>query len=726
MTGYHVKNGSVTFRRETGSILQMRLVYLLIIPGALSLYGQVCPPARILPSGAVNGRLDDSSCFLSDSTAYSAYRLDLPTRGEIEIALSTSEDFLLVLRDNSGAKLDSGATIGRPIEAGSYTLLVNARVPGQAGQYSVRTSFTAEPGTLCAGFPSLGLSQTVSGILGSSGCTLPDGTLYEAYSLNTFGAGELSISVSTADFAPAIFVRTSDGSAVAAGDSAVTATVDGDTRYTIVVATNGQQGAFQLTTSFGAADGETCRAVKKLSGDDTVNGAISVDSCTATLPASAVLAYYDYYDVALPAAGVLDVSVESTDFAATVSLLDDGGNAIASDIAGPESSEAQLRVQVPAGRYTLQVRGTIPSGGAYRLRDQLTPGAPQPCGLMPATPGDGPSGVLSAASCRTGLGLADLYSMPLPAAGTLELNLTSDALLNGILAVRDSKDNLVLVSEDLQSMGATHLSVDLPAGAYTVAAGARSGSGFYQMTSTFTAHEIPGCTAVQPLDINGGYVQKLGPGSCRGANGGFVDYYEFTLPSDAAVAMILTSSELDGYLTLTDSAGKVLRSDDNSYGYGDPLIIQYLSAGTYRLAARAASGTPGGLYEVDVRSAMGARPPFCGVKATIPLGGSVSGTIDFAGCQYPDAAFADIYKIEVTGSATLDVRVESSAFDAQTLLLDAKGNLVDRDDDSGGGTNARINRLVAPGAYYVVAKPVSDYRSSGAYTVSVQAELQPI
>jgi hypothetical protein len=129
---------------------------------------------------------------------------------------------------------------------------------------------------------------------------------------------------------------------------------------------------------------------------------------------------------------------------------------------------------------------------------------------------------------------------------------------------------------------------------------------------------------------------------------------------------------------------------------------------------------------VDVRSTLGPRPPFCGVKATVPLGGSVSGRIDFAACQYTDATFADIYKIEVTGSATLDVRVESSAFDAQTLLLDAKGNLVDRDDDSGGGTNARINRLVAPGTYYVVAKPASDYRSSGAYTVSVQAELQPI
>jgi len=278
----------------------------------------------------------------------------------------------------------------------------------------------------------------------------------------------------------------------------------------------------------------------------------------------------------------------------------------------------------------------------------------------------------------------------------------------------------------VQGLGATHLSIDLPAGAYTIAAGARYGDGFYQMTSTFTAHEIPPCAAVQALDVNGGYVQKLGTGSCRGPNGGPVDYYEFTLPSDAVVAAIMTFSELDGYLTLTDSSGNVVRTDDNSYGYGDPLIIQYLSDGTYRLGARAASGISGGLYEVDVRSILGPRPAFCGAKATIPIGGSVSATISFAGCQYTDATFADIYKVDVTGSATLDVRVESSEFNAYLLLLDAKGNLVDADDDSGGGTNARINRLVAPGTYYVVSKPVSEYTSGGAYTVSVQAELQPI
>src|SRR5262249_44388559 len=166
---------------------------------------QMCAPGRVLPAGAISGVLDNASCFLSDSTAYASYRLDLPVRGSIRIALTTTQDFLLLLRDSSGAKIDSGATIRRPLEAGAYTLLVNARVPGQTGQYSVRTEFTAETGVLCKAFPSLGLAQKTDGALGASGCTLPDGSPYDGYWLNTFGAGTLTVSVA-ADWTPAIFI----------------------------------------------------------------------------------------------------------------------------------------------------------------------------------------------------------------------------------------------------------------------------------------------------------------------------------------------------------------------------------------------------------------------------------------------------------------------------------------------------------------------------------------
>src|SRR5260370_33725560 len=78
-------------------------------------------------------------------------------------------------------RVDSGASLLRPIEAGSYTLLVNGSTAGQSGSYTVNTSFTSEPGMLCSNFPAIGRHETVAGKLPSSGCLAPDGTPSEAF-----------------------------------------------------------------------------------------------------------------------------------------------------------------------------------------------------------------------------------------------------------------------------------------------------------------------------------------------------------------------------------------------------------------------------------------------------------------------------------------------------------------------------------------------------------------
>ena len=264
---------------------------------------------------------------------------------------------------------------------------------------------------------------------------------------------------------------------------------------------------------------------------------------------------------------------------------------------------------------------------------------------------------------------------------------------------------------------AAHVTADLPAGVYTLVGAANSGAGNYHLSSKFTAHDIPACSFAQPLDLNGGFIQRLGPRSCTGANGQPVDYYTFTLSADSLVLAVMTSSEVDGYLTLYDAGGNLVRSDDSSYGSNDPLIVQYLPAGTYKLAARAASSTVGGLYQVDLRTVTGPRPPFATPKATMTPGDTVSGMITYTGCQYIDNTFADLYQMNLTADATIDLRLNSSEFDAYLVLLDSKGAVIDEDDDSGGNTNARITRNLAAGTYYIVVKPFGDYTSHGAYTL---------
>jgi hypothetical protein len=70
----------------------------------------------------------------------------------------------------------------------------------------------------------------------------------------------------------------------------------------------------------------------------------------------------------------------------------------------------------------------------------------------------------------------------------------------------------------------------------------------------------------------------------------------------------------------------------------------------------------------------------------------------------------------------LDLRLNSSEFDAYLLLLDAKGVVVDEDDDGGGNTNSRITHALPAGSYFVVVKPFGDYTAHGAYTLVTKAQ----
>src|SRR5579872_2591140 len=107
----------------------MRLVLVLGL-GISALYGQNCAPAPILPAGQFNGSLGPGSCSLSDGTPYNSYRLVLPGRGQLQVALNSNVTGIgLILQDSTGAQIASGASLQRPMEAGTYTLLVNAKTP---------------------------------------------------------------------------------------------------------------------------------------------------------------------------------------------------------------------------------------------------------------------------------------------------------------------------------------------------------------------------------------------------------------------------------------------------------------------------------------------------------------------------------------------------------------------------------------------------------------------
>ena len=61
-------------------------------------------------------------------------------------------------------------------------------------------------------------------------------------------------------------------------------------------------------------------------------------SCIATTTQSADYSYFNYYNLTVSTAGLVDLSVSSEDFIPTLYLLDEGGNLLAVDSGGASAS----------------------------------------------------------------------------------------------------------------------------------------------------------------------------------------------------------------------------------------------------------------------------------------------------------------------------------------------------------------------------------------------------
>jgi hypothetical protein len=653
---------------------------------------------------------------MSDGSAFAAYILTLPTFGQLQLNAS-SDDFPvnLFLRDSSGRALAQGAGIQQTIERGEYTLIVNAQNPGQLGNFNLSSAFTPEPKTLCRNITRIGPTQSISGRLVDTSCGLLDSTPYDGYLVSILGSGTLAVTLNSPNFSGLVTVRADDGSALGSDPMSVSVPVDGDSDYTILVAgaDPSARGDYQLAVKFTPADDETCRSQGTLANSQDIHGTIGDSSCSFGTDL-----LYQYYDLLVTGPGLADLRVQSNgDVTTLLAILDQNGRRVSQDLESGGLQKPVLRQQLPPGQYTVLVIAQK-TGGDYTLQYRFNPGLPESCPALNLAPGTAQPGSLNgASSCRSQDAMQDVYRFSTNSSGTVDITLSSDDFY-GSLLLRDAKDNNLAQSDGTDAHDA-HIVADLPAGTYSLGA-VSTDPGNYAMNYKFTPHDLAACPGPQHLDLNSGFISVLGSSGCRGADGQPADWYEFTVPSQGTAAIFMTSTDLDAYLTLTDSQGTVLRRDDNSYGGTDAMIAQWLPGQTYTFSASASGGSQTGRYRVDVLFAEGDRPAGC-----LPIGDLIQGTnqgsLYVTSCQYQDDTFADLYRLQVTTPTALDILMASASLDAYLELLDEKGNVVDTDDDSGGGTNARLTTQVDAGTYYVVAKPVtSQGYVVGPYVLTMQ------
>ena len=114
----------------------------------------------------------------------------------------------------------------------------------------------------------------------------------------------------------------------------------------------------------------------------------------------------------------------------------------------------------------------------------------------------------------------------------------------------------------------------------------------------------------------------------------------------------------------------------------------------------------------------------CDASTPITIGQTLTGALASTDCALQDGSFMDLYQIAVTANGRLQFDVTSSAFDAYLILFlrnpDGSSVAVGADDNSAGGTNARITRDVVAGETYLIGANSLLSNMTGAYQVTVQ------
>ena len=345
---------------------------------------------------------------------------------------------------------------------------------------------------------------------------------------------------------------------------------------------------------------------------------------------------------------------------------------------------------------------------------------------------------------------ARYYTFTLDASSEVTVRLESSAANTYLYLRRGDATSGTALHENDDHDGTTtsQITETLASGTYTVEA-TTYGSG---TTGSFNLTIATGSTGAAP-PASGDCFQDIGTltgsvtrtGSWTGAcgsthrDGRYARFYAFTLDTQTAVQIDLTSSE-DTYLYLlsgSDSDGTVIAENDDATGQGtNSRITETLASGTYTVEATTyGSGTTGSFnLSMDPSGTTASPPPTGNCESTVtsgptPVQGGLGGLAItgrwVVGCDsvHRSGRYASYISFTRESSGQVIITLESSV-DTYLYLLQGEGGsgtvLASNDDYDGGGSNSQITRFLSPGRYTVEATTYSP-SVTGEFTLTLSS-----
>jgi hypothetical protein len=293
---------------------------------------------------------------------------------------------------------------------------------------------------------------------------------------------------------------------------------------------------------------------------------------------------------------------------------------------------------------------------------------------------------------------------------TLQLNAAvldqNGAAMTGNTVSWSSENNQVA------SVSGTGMVTGTGAGQVRITATSGSLTGSWDVTVTSIPCSLSTTAAITPgQTVNG----QLNASDCTLPDGTFADGYRLVLPAGAIVQIAMNSSQFDAYLLLTREDLAIIDEDDDSGGGSNAFIFRPLAAGTYVIWANSYAPGETGAYQLTVSVAAP-----CTVTGSVAVGSTAVGALANTDCAFGTGKVADWWSVQVTTPLTLRFDLASTEFDAYLYLLSAEYEVLAQDDDGGTGTDSRITRTMAPGAYYAVVTSY-DVGERGAYSLAVSS-----
>jgi serine protease Do len=229
------------------------------------------------------------------------------------------------------------------------------------------------------------------------------------------------------------------------------------------------------------------------------------------------------------------------------------------------------------------------------------------------------------------------------------------------------------------------------------------------------------------IAMNSEVIGMLARTDARLNDGSVYQAWRFYGTQGQMVQIDVMSDAFDAFAILEGPAGnEIARDDDTGEGLNARLSVALPVTGTYRIIANTYRQGQFGRYTVRVSSAGAVTPgggggmTMAGTRGQILRGQVVSGQLSLGDARLADNSLFQAWAYYGQAGEVITLDVTSSDFDAFAVIQDGSGNVLSRDDDSGGGLNARITfALPYTGMYRLIA---NTYRqgATGTFTLSVR------